>query len=587
MKNLKPIYAAVTLLILASPAMAGINDGLIAYWNFDDCDTVDPVVTDVTGNANNGTVLGSDTNSECVDSAVRGKAYRLIGTTEWSNPSGGNILIPMFPFASWPGFSVCLWVNEEDMLHPHGNAYISWGWSSWSQWVAIGHFADTGTSWPDTLHYIGGTAYPPLVIEFDTVSDRNRFVHHCLVHDNGTGLTRGYKDSVFVGEISQPVVNVHGSLGYIARHYWTAGDVTRFTGIVDEVRVYDRALTASEIEEVFAHGLYKGLVASYPFNGNADEATGAGPDGTVFGATPTEDRFGNPDSAYHFDGVNDYINIGNTLNFPAWDTYSVSVWFLNDGGGDLSNGYGQKIIDKTTWYSDFYLSVASHSSGALVWQTYQGGSGGIVEFSDYRDSTWHHIVINKNGTSGELWVDGQLVGTSAVTKTVTNSQPVLFGYSFSGDHYQRKYWSGKIDDIRVYNRTLTEAEIGDLFTGISVEIDVKPGSNKNPINLRAKNGTIPVAILTTETFDATQVDWETVRFGPSGATERHERLHVRDTDGDGDMDAKLHFKTRDTGIRCGDTEATLTGETFGGDAFAGSDIIETVKCPKNKKKKRR
>jgi hypothetical protein len=212
-------------------------------------------------------------------------------------------------------------------------------------------------------------------------------------------------------------------------------------------------------------GIDDGLVASYPFNGSADEATGAGPDGTVFGATLTEDRYGKADSAYHFDGVNDYINIGNTLNFPAWDTYSVSVWFLNDGGGDLSDGYGQKIIDKTTWYSDFYLSVASHSSGFLVWKTYQGGSGDIAQFSDYRDSTWHHIVINKNGTSGELWVDGQLVGTSGVIKTVTNSQPVLFGYSFSGDGFQRKYWSGKIDDIRIYNRTLTDVEIGELFNG--------------------------------------------------------------------------------------------------------------------------
>jgi hypothetical protein len=114
----------------------------------------------------------------------------------------------------------------------------------------------------------------------------------------------------------------------------------------------------------------------------------------------------------------------------------------------------------------------------------------------------------------------------------------------------------------------------------SVEIDIKPGSLENPINLRAKKGTIPVAILTTETFDAAQVDWETVLFGPSGATERHERLHVGDTDGDGDMDAELHFRTRDTGILCDDTEATLTGETFAGDAFAGTDVIKTVKCPK-------
>ena len=101
---------------------------------------------------------------------------------------------------------------------------------------------------------------------------------------------------------------------------------------------------------------------------------------------------------------------------------------------------------------------------------------------------------------------------------------------------------------------------------------------------------MPVAILTSDTFDATQVNWETVRFGPSGATERHQRLHVKDADYDGDMDVVLHFKTRDTGILCGDTEATLTGETFSGEVFTGSDVIKIVKCPKNKnnkKKKRR
>lgn len=124
---------------------------------------------------------------------------------------------------------------------------------------------------------------------------------------------------------------------------------------------------------------------------------------------------------------------------------------------------------------------------------------------------------------------------------------------------------------------------------LQISIDIKPGSSRNPVNLTAK-GNMPVAILTSDTFDATQVNWETVRFGPSGATERHQRLHVKDADYDGDMDVVLHFKTRDTGILCGDTEATLTGETFSGEVFTGSDVIKIVKCPKNKnnkKKKRR
>jgi hypothetical protein len=70
------------------------------------------------------------------------------------------------------------------------------------------------------------------------------------------------------------------------------------------------------------------LVAYYPFNGNANDETGHGYDGTVDGATLTDDRFGHPTSAYRFDGSNDKILIGHEPNFPSWDTYAVSVWFL-------------------------------------------------------------------------------------------------------------------------------------------------------------------------------------------------------------------------------------------------------------------
>jgi hypothetical protein len=113
---------------------------------------------------------------------------------------------------------------------------------------------------------------------------------------------------------------------------------------------------------------------------------------------------------------------------------------------------------------------------------------------------------------------------------------------------------------------------------IQVEIDIKPGETANDINLESK-GKIPVAVLTTESFDATQVDWETVSFGPGGSTESHERAHIEDVDLDGDMDMVLHFNTQETGIQCGDTEATLTGETFDGQSVTGTDAINTAKCP--------
>lgn len=215
--------------------------------------------------------------------------------------------------------------------------------------------------------------------------------------------------------------------------------------------------------------LDEGLVGYWPFNGNANDESGNGYNGTVIGASLCDDRMGNSESAYCFDGVDDYINIGQQPDFPSWDTYAVSLWFLHDGGGDTSNSYGQKIIDKTVWYHDFYLNVYTNVSapehlGKLAYYTYEVNGAGITDSSyDYRDNLWHHAVINKSGSYGELWVDGNLIGTSNNIKTVYSWGELLIGYSLSGDHYQRRYWSGKIDDIRIYNRALSENEILELY----------------------------------------------------------------------------------------------------------------------------
>ncbi|MBI4486218.1 MAG: right-handed parallel beta-helix repeat-containing protein, partial [Acidobacteria bacterium] len=112
---------------------------------------------------------------------------------------------------------------------------------------------------------------------------------------------------------------------------------------------------------------------------------------------------------------------------------------------------------------------------------------------------------------------------------------------------------------------------------ISVAIDSKPGSFPNSINPRSR-GRIPVAILTTDTFDATTVDPTTVFFGASGTEAAPVHAALEDVDGDGDIDMILHFNTQNTGIACGNTSASLTGKTLGGQMIEGSDSINTVGC---------
>ncbi len=116
---------------------------------------------------------------------------------------------------------------------------------------------------------------------------------------------------------------------------------------------------------------------------------------------------------------------------------------------------------------------------------------------------------------------------------------------------------------------------------ISVAIDIKPGSFPNSINPRSR-GKIPVAILTTDTFDATSVDPTTVRFGVEGTEASPVYFALKDVNGDGKRDMILLFNTEETGIKCGETSASLRGKTFGGQEISGSDSIHIVGCKRSR-----
>lgn len=125
------------------------------------------------------------------------------------------------------------------------------------------------------------------------------------------------------------------------------------------------------------------------------------------------------------------------------------------------------------------------------------------------------------------------------------------------------------------------ADLTEIFSRecgiIQVLLDIKPDGFPNSINPRSK-GVIPVAILTTDDFDALDVDVSTVRFGPGGAPEAHGKGHPEDVDKDGDLDLVLHFSTTSARIPCGSREATLTGETFDGRRIEGTDSVRTTGC---------
>ncbi len=113
---------------------------------------------------------------------------------------------------------------------------------------------------------------------------------------------------------------------------------------------------------------------------------------------------------------------------------------------------------------------------------------------------------------------------------------------------------------------------------VTVEVDVKPGSDKNLINLRSE-GVIPVAILGSSTFDATTVDPTTVEFAGAPVRLRSNgriAAATEDLNLDGHLDLLLHFETSALDLATDATEAVLTGRTYGGTGIRGVDTVRIV-----------
>jgi hypothetical protein len=112
-----------------------------------------------------------------------------------------------------------------------------------------------------------------------------------------------------------------------------------------------------------------------------------------------------------------------------------------------------------------------------------------------------------------------------------------------------------------------------------VTIDIKPGSDTNPINPGSK-GVIPVAVLRTGSFNPLDIVPDSLRFGKTGEEESFAKCAVEDVNEDGQLDLICHFRTAATGFACGDSVGYLKGTANGGTPVSGSDAVQIGPCKK-------
>jgi len=203
--------------------------------------------------------------------------------------------------------------------------------------------------------------------------------------------------------------------------------------------------------------------AYFPFNGNADDESGNGNDGTVYGATLTEDRFGNPQSAYYFDG-NSYIDVGRVEPLRS---FSVSFWVQPEVYENHRNVFGLGGLTSKSdrfraefhedWLGDKFTAFFGVGHGPENYETV-----GVQDESYLPVGEWGFVVMTHNHQTDEnqLYINGELIGT--VEQEVLLPSPSLtIGVGYSTD--PERYFKGKTDDFTIYNGVLPESEIQALY----------------------------------------------------------------------------------------------------------------------------
>ena len=216
-----------------------------------------------------------------------------------------------------------------------------------------------------------------------------------------------------------------------------------------------------------------GLVAAYEFSGNADDVSGNGNDGVVNGATPTADRFGNANSAYSFDAVDDYIRVAESLDGLA--EYTQSAW-VNLGLAEGAHS-GHAIL--TTPNGTIYYEHDPRVLNIVLIEDRQGGvtSNPHTSFKytvplGIADETWFHLAVTAySDNTADLFIDGIEVdpgtritdggGTGDVAVNMigaaersNKTPPVVFQFS------------GSIDDVYIYDRALSASEVQTVYSAV-------------------------------------------------------------------------------------------------------------------------
>ena len=440
--------SAVTIEVAAAPV------GLVMALNFDESSGI---ATDVSGSANNGT-LGNG--AVRIASGVRGGAVQFDGVNDFVTVADSNSL------DLTSGMTLSAWVKPDDLngwetviLKQRSTGTHSYGLYA-QDGGAQGSFGPGGTIRVGTAQpSVAGVNPLPLGTWSHVATTYDGITQRVFV--NGVEVAnRPQAGNIVVGT---GVLRIGGNTSYAGEY---------FKGAVDEVRVYNRALSATEIVNEMGGTVApppppppptgpNGLVLRMNFDeaaGNATDTSGLGHVGAVTGAVRVPGVHGG--SALSFDGVDDSVTIADANSLDITAGMTLEAW-VNPG---VLQAW-ESLIVKERGTGSYSYALYAHDGGSQP-----GGaavpSGNVFASNDFRtlrgvsqipSGTWTHIATTYDGVTQRLFINGVEVSSRPQTGTIAvGTGNLRIG---GNDVWPGEYYQGLIDEVRIYNRALSAAEI--------------------------------------------------------------------------------------------------------------------------------
>ena len=214
-----------------------------------------------------------------------------------------------------------------------------------------------------------------------------------------------------------------------------------------------------------------GLVAYYPFTGDTNDESGNANHGNSVNATLVADRHNNPKSAVHFNGTNAYVQVPHSakINFSHIQDFSISLW-VKITKAQAALGHPHEIMSKWNSYNAYPYMIRTYDSKSTGNGRISYGRWDVAHFpyadskAAINDDKWHHLVFMKKASTLSLHVDGKLDSstTDTTTSSTANTDNLYIGCRGLPPN-QWRFYTGGVDDLRIYNRALSAAEIATLF----------------------------------------------------------------------------------------------------------------------------